>query len=242
MVKFFKVVTLSFMLLICTANTQNISASANYPLQVKYPDIMLYKANTDRKVIALTFDDGPDLRFTPYVLDVLNMYDVKATFFLIGTRVEKYPEVAKRIRKEGHQIGNHTYVHPDLSKTKNLFMEVKKGEEIFKSVIDVKTHLFRAPYGALNENQVEKLGESGYKGIGWSIDSEDWKSLSAEKIKQNVLNRVHPGAIVLMHSAGNWTQDLSGTAEALKDIIPELLERGYEFVTIDELFSIETND
>lgn len=235
MAKLVKIVTMSFFLLIFLASTHTISASVNYPLQDQYPDIMFYKADTDKKVIALTFDDGPDLRFTPYILDVLDMYDVKATFFLLGMRVESYPNVAKRIHEEGHQIGNHTYWHSELVKTKNLFEEMKKNEKTLKTVLDVETDLFRAPYGALSEKQVEKLGDNGYKGIGWSVDSEDWKSLKAEEIKQNVLDRVHPGAIILMHSAGNWTQDLSGTAEALKDIIPELREQGYEFVTVEEL-------
>ncbi|HLR68888.1 polysaccharide deacetylase family protein [Virgibacillus alimentarius] len=210
-----------------------------YPLQTKYPDIMLYKGKTDKKVIALTFDDGPDQRFTPQVLEVLKKHNVKATFFLLGTRVHKYPEMVKRIDREGHIIGNHTYWHPDLTKTgkQNLAWEIEKNEKELKELTNNVTDLFRAPYGAMNEDLVEKLGEMGYRGIGWSIDSEDWKSLTPEKIKQNILNYVHPGAIILMHSAGHWSQDLSGTAEALDQIIPYLKKKGYEFVTVPELWS-----
>src|SRR5699024_10979894 len=166
---------------------QSTYGQTNYPLQTKYPDIMLYKAQTSQKVVALTFDDGPDQRFTPKILDVLRKYHVKGSFFLLGSRIEKYPQVAKRIKDEGHEIGNHTYWHPDLTKSgsKNLIWEIEKNEQAIQSVLNLKTDLFRAPYGALNEDLVETLGEKGYRGIGWSVDSEDWKSLSAEEIKQN---------------------------------------------------------
>src|SRR5699024_8045634 len=94
-----------------------LKAASMYPLQTKYPDIMLSKGKTTKKVIALTFDDGPEDRFTPQVLDVLKKYDVKATFLLLGNRVQKYPDTVKRIDKEDHIIGNHTYWHPELPKT-----------------------------------------------------------------------------------------------------------------------------
>lgn len=220
----------------------NISTAQShmYPLQTKYPDIMIYKANTNKKVIALTFDDGPDHRFTPYILDVLNMHDVKATFFLLGVRVAKYPDVAKRIYNEGHVIGSHTYWHPDLTKTgtENLLWEMKESEKVIKSVTNFKPNLFRAPYGALTESLVLELGKMNYRGVGWSVDSEDWKSIPSAEIKQKVISGIHPGAIILMHSAGNWTQDLSGTAEALNELIPFLREQGYEFVTVPELLSL----
>ncbi|MED4352408.1 polysaccharide deacetylase family protein [Schinkia azotoformans] len=219
-----------------------ISAHAtSYPLQAKYPEVMIYKAHTTQKVIALSFDDGPDQRFTPLILNILNKYDVKATFFLLGTRVQTYPDVAKRIYNEGHVIGNHTYWHPQLTKTgvNNMIWEIEKNEKKILSITNVKTNLFRAPYGALNEQLVKQLDVMGYRGAGWSVDSEDWKSLSSVKIKQNILNNIHPGAIILMHSAGHWTQDLTGTVLALNELIPYLKEEGYTFVTIPELWSIE---
>lgn len=217
-----------------------VQASTVYPLQSKYPDIMIYKANTEQKLIALTFDDGPDDRFTPYILDVLKKHNVKATFFLLGMRVHKYPNVARQIYNEGHIIGNHTYWHPELTKTgvENMVWEIEQNEEKIKSVIGVQTDLFRAPYGALNDELVKKLGGMDYHGVGWSVDSEDWESLSADEIKKNVLNGVHPGAIILMHSAGHWTQDLSGTVESLKELIPYLRKQGYEFVTVPELLDL----
>lgn len=212
-----------------------------YPLQNKYPDVMLYKANTNNKVIALTFDDGPDERFTPPILDVLKKHDVKATFFLLGSRIMKYPHVAKRIVEEDHSIGSHTYWHPDLTKTgvDNLVWEIEENEKEIELATKTKTNLFRAPYGAMNESLVEKLGEMDYRGIGWSVDSEDWRNLSAEKVKKNILADVHPGAIILMHSAGHWTQDLTGTVDALDEVIPMLKKKGYEFITVPEMWELK---
>lgn len=212
----------------------------DYPLQSKYPNIMLYQGEVPKKVIALTFDDGPDERYTPKVLDVLKKYHVKATFFLLGSRVKKYPNVAKRIVKEGHVIGNHTYWHPQLTKTgkDNMKWEIKKTEKEIEHATGHRTSLFRAPYGALNDNLVKEIGDMGYKGIGWSIDTNDWRELPTKKIISNVMNYAHPGAITLMHSAGHWTLDLSGTVQALEKIIPRLRKEGYEFVTIPEMWDI----
>lgn len=212
-------------------------AASQYPLQSKYPNVMLYKAETNHKIIALTFDDCPDDRFTPQILNVLKKHHVKATFFLLGTRVHKHPEIAKKIYQEGHVIGNHTYWHPELTKTSvyNMVWEIQKNEKEIEDAIGIKTKLFRAPYGAIHEDHVKKLGEMGYRGIGWSIDTEDWQNLPSEKIIDNIISHLHPGAIVLMHSAGHWTQDLTGTVEALDEMIPYLRQKGYRFVTIPEM-------
>lgn len=235
----FKTAIQVFLIILIIYFPITLKASTYYPLQTKYPNIMLYKADTNKKIIALTFDDGPDNKFTPQILNILKKHNVKATFFFLGTRVHQYPDTAKKVLEDGHVIGNHTYWHPELTKTgvQNMEWEIKKNEQEIQNVLDIKTNLFRAPYGALTEKHVQKLDELGYYGIGWSIDTEDWRSLSAKEIKQNVINRLHPGAIVLMHSAGHWTQDLSGTAEALDEIIPLLKQKGYTFVTIPEMIS-----
>ena len=214
-----------------------VTADSFYPLQTKYPDTIMYKAETDQKIIALTFDDGPDNVHTPKVLDVLQKHHVRATFFLLGARVEKYPEIVKQIDQEGHEIGNHTFWHPELTKTgvANMKWEIKKNEQAIINVIDKKPNLFRAPYGALNEPLVTALPELGYRAVGWSIDSEDWKGLSKDRIKQQVINGLHPGSIVLMHSAGN----VDGTAKALDELIPYLKKDGYQFVTVPEMWQAE---
>lgn len=235
-----KLFVLLISLLLClTIQLKDVEAAEHeYPLQYKYPNIMLYKGNTNDKIVALTFDDGPDDRFTPEVLNVLKKNQIRATFFLLSSRVEKYPSVAKRIKDEGHVIGNHTYWHPDLTQhgINRFKWELEQAENKINDTIGLTTNLFRAPYGAMDDKMVQELGNLGYKGIGWSVDSEDWKSLPKDKIMKNVLNEIHPGAIILMHSAGHWTQDLSGTVEALDEIIPYLKKRGYHFVTVPELW------
>lgn len=213
-----------------------VTADSSYPLQTKYPDTIMYKAETAEKIIAFTFDDGPDNVHTPAILDVLKKHHVRATFFLLGPRVEKYPKMVQRMNEEGHVIGNHTYWHPELTETgvANMKWEIEKTEQAIHQVLHKKTQLFRAPYGALNDSLVRALPDLGYRAVGWSIDSEDWKGLSKERIKQQVINNLHPGSIVLMHSVG----DVYGTVEAVDELIPYLKDAGYRFVTIPEMWPV----
>ena len=116
--------------------------------------------------------------------------------------------------------------------------EVTSTDEAIENIVGYRPKLFRAPYGGLTEPIVEFLGEMGYTIVGWTVDSEDWKQLSAEEVKRNVLDHIHPGAIVLFHSGGHWTQNLGGMVEALDEIIPTLKQQGYEFVTVPELVGV----
>lgn len=232
---------LRYFIIICICSflfSGNVNADSYYPLQTQYPNVMMYNVETDEKIIAFTFDDGPDERYTPQILDVLKKHDVKATFFLLGFRVKRFPHIAKRIKEEGHVIGNHTYWHPELTKTKgvaSLVWEVNKNEEEIKSAIEIKTNLFRAPYGAISGEMIEKLHEMNYRAIGWSIDSEDWRGIPKEKVKQNVINGLHPGSIVLMHSAGS----VPGTPEALDELLVYLKKNGYSIVTIQDMWKMQ---
>lgn len=205
-------------------------------LSTKASKVILRGSAKDRQ-IALTFDDGPDPRFTPQILDVLKKHHVKGTFFLMGSKVAKYPDIVRRIKREGHVIGNHTYWHPNLVKLNpgRIRKEVLQTEKVLNEVIGFHPHLFRAPYGSLNEHVIAELEKLDYAVIGWSIDTLDWKSLTAKEIQKNVYDFLHPGAIILMHSGGHWTQDLSGTVEALKVIIPQLKKKGMQFVTVPQL-------
>lgn len=230
-------ITLLTIVLFCRVSIADVS---NYPLQIKYPNIMMYQGKTNKKVIALTFDDGPDQKYTPKILDILKKEKVPATFFLMGARVSKYPHVAKRVVEDGHIVGNHSFWHPQLTKTSvnRMKWEIKSTEKQILLATGENTTLFRAPYGDVNENLVQELGNMGYKGIGWSIDTEDWKERSSTDISQSVINLAHPGAIVLMHSAGHSSQDLTGTVESLENMIIILKQRGYRFVTIPELWNL----
>ena len=200
-------------------------------LQKQYPDTFILRGPTDQKRIALTFDDGPDPRFTEDVLNVLNQYNVSGTFFLMGSRAIAYPEIVERINNEGHVIGNHTYFHPNLVKEADiptLEREVIRTENTLNDIIDYRTSLFRPPYGFLYNELVEKLAEMQYLIIGWSVDSLDWEEDPPEVIASNVLDNVHPGAIILMHDGADWDGDRTNTIAALRQIIPALQKQGYE--------------
>ncbi|MBP2079408.1 polysaccharide deacetylase family protein [Oceanobacillus polygoni] len=210
-------------------------------LQQRYPDVFFLQGVSDQNQVALTFDDGPDPRFTNEILDVLNQYDVPATFFLLGSRVAAYPDIVTRIQNEGHVIGNHTYFHPNLvdeADIGTLEREAIRTEDELYDMIGYRTHLFRPPYGFLYDELVEQLARMNYSVIGWTVDSLDWQEDPPEVIASNVLDIMHPGAIILMHDGADWDGDRTNTIESLHQIIPTLQEQGYEFVTVPELLNI----
>ena len=186
--------------------------------------------------VALTFDDGPDPVFTPAILDKLKAHDVKATFFLLGTNIEKFPEIAQRISAEGHVIGNHTYNHPKLTEVSDevYYDEIQKTDELIQQLVGYKPKFFRPTYGAINENQVKWATEQGMMVTQWTVDTLDWKGLSAEQITQTVTSEAFPGSIILQHNAPDVP--LQGTVDALDQIIPQLQAKAARFVTLPEMF------
>ncbi len=205
-----------------------------------------------RKQLALTFDDGPDPRWTPKILDVLQQEQAPATFFVIGLEAEKFPWVVRRLFHEGHEIGNHTFTHPDISNISPALMrlELNLTERLFASRLGVKTLLFRPPYSIDQEpdtaDQVRPLEltqDLGYITIGNKIDPNDWRAVphrSATEIVADVLDHLPPcaptdlrcGNIILMHDGGG---DRSATVEALPLIIQGAKARGYQFVPVSAL-------
>lgn len=205
----------------------------------KYPDT--FRSSGPRvKQIALTFDDVPDPRFTGKILDVLKEYQVKATFFAVGERAKKHPDLAKRIHDEGHAIGNHSYNHAQLNKLSldKFKGQIERTNTILKSLTGVDPRLIRPPYGDINEEQLQWARKNGYKVVNWNVDSLDWKGLPKEEVKSNILSAVGPGSIVLQHAGGGVGSDLTGTIEALPDIITELQRKGYSFVTLPEMLGV----
>ena len=209
-------------------------------------------AERSEKKVAITFDDGPDPEWTPKILDVLKQNGAKATFFLIGAEVEKFPGIAKRIYNEGHEIGNHTFTHPDISTISKRYFEVELNltERLFESKLGVKPVLMRPPY-AIDEapdtaDQVRPLEiaqDLGYIAVGEKIDPNDWRDnprRSAKEIADDVLANLPPcapknlrcGNIILLHDGGG---DRSQTVIALGMILDGLKERGYQVVPVSEL-------
>ncbi|MGZ0040132.1 polysaccharide deacetylase family protein [Paenibacillus ottowii] len=190
------------------------------------------------KVIALTFDDGPDTSNTPAILDLLKKYDAKATFFVVGSRVEKFPDIVKRELKEGHDVGNHTFHHPSfhrISRDKAL-SEVDQGQASIVKATGTETHFFRPPGGYYTDSLVELSKEKGLKIILWSWhqDTLDWRKPGVQRIANKVLRNARNGDIVLMH---DYVYKSTQTMEALKIILPELKKRGFTFITVSELLA-----
>ncbi|QDI93044.1 polysaccharide deacetylase family protein [Salicibibacter halophilus] len=208
-------------------------------LQMQFPGVVFFQGDPASNQIALTFDDGPDPRFTEPILDTLQFHDVPATFFVMGARAETYPEFLERMDEEGHDVGNHTFWHPNLAEesVEQMEWEVEQTEEVVEDVIGYRPRLFRPPYGNVTVEQTERLAALDNVVIGWSVDSMDWEQIPAGEIVENVLDHTGGGDIMLMHDGGDWTQEIQ-TPEALNDVITELQEQGYEFVTVSTMFDI----
>ncbi|MBN3522946.1 polysaccharide deacetylase family protein [Paenibacillus apiarius] len=191
------------------------------------------------KRIALTFDDGPDPKNTPKILELLKQYDAKATFFLVGRRVEKHPQLVKHTVSEGHEIGNHSYHHKYLRRGTSPAVikdEIIRAHRVIEEVSGIEPRLYRPPGGYYNENLVKVAQANDYRVVMWSWhqDTKDWSSPGVHRIVNKVLDHARNGDIVLMH---DFNDRSSQTVEALKEILPELKKRGYSFVTVSELMT-----
>ena len=183
------------------------------------------------KVVALTFDDGPSGTVTPKLLDLLDKYDVKVTFFVVGDFVEANPEVLKQEAERGHTIGLHT-LHHDYSwvkDTQGAIKNLQDEEDMVYEICGVRPYLFRPPGGIMNSKLLKALGRPA---IIWDVDPQDWKYKDADHVYEEVMKQVTSGDIVLSHDL------YESTYQAYARIIPALKERGYRFVTVDELLGI----
>lgn len=205
----------------------------------RFPETIITKGPKSKK-IALTFDDVPDPRFTPAVLDILSKYHVRATFFVVGNRAEKHPGLLSRIHREGHAIGNHSYDHPLFTKIplSQFQNQILTTERRIQYIVGYKPTLIRPPYGDITEEQLKWAKKHGYKIVNWNVDSLDWKGISKEQVKKNILSSVGRGSIILQHAGGGVGSDLTGTIEALPEVIQNLRKKGYTFVTVPELLHI----
>ncbi|WP_423408994.1 polysaccharide deacetylase family protein [Heyndrickxia sp. MSNUG] len=193
---------------------------------------LTYKAETEDKVIALTFDDGPT-KNVDQLLPLLDKYKVKATFFLIGKDIEKHPEEAEKLVEAGHQIGNHTYSHERMVLKSPSFIqeEIEKTDALirkagYKGEID-----FRPPYGKKLIGLPYYLVKHNRETIMWTLEPETYYANAEDKVK-NVLDNIKPGSIILLHPMYDQTD---GTIQVIEEILQELTKEGYAFVTVDEL-------
>lgn len=198
-------------------------------------DVIAY-VPVKQKLVALTFDDGPHPDFTPRILAHLKHHRVKATFFMVGKKMEAYPEIVKEVVAQGHVIGNHTYDHPhniEGDSPAEIIRELEKCEELIERFTGKRTLLFRPPLGRVDGTVVTIAAEEGYQTILWTVCADHHDAPTPELMAQRVLKGVRPGAIILAHD-GSFPSRIKDV-EATPLIIEELKRRGYQFVTVPEL-------
>lgn len=186
-----------------------------------------YYVDPSKPMVALTFDDGPS-QYTDGILDVLEKFNSRATFFELGKRVNWYPDTVQRIDSIGCEIGNHSYDHPIMGNaaTSKIRSEIDTTDKKIKAVTGKKPMLFRPPYGAIGTSLKKNASKPM---VLWSIDTLDWQSKNADKVYQSVISKVKDGDIILMHDV------FRSTRSAVERIVPELKRRGYQMVTVSEL-------
>lgn len=217
---------------------QTISVVPKFQVNI----IRQVKIKSQKKVVALTFDDGPTPNITPQVLSILKENKIKATFFLIGQNLQKFPQIAQQIVADGHTLGNHTWHHwRKLMMPFTASHELEDTAQLMSEVTGVQTSLFRPPNGFLHNGLVDYALKRKDAVVLWSLDSQDWRGsrTSVEKLVNRVVEGVKPGGIILMHDGGG---DRSRTVQALPKIIEQLTNSGYKFVSVSELLQMQDLD
>jgi peptidoglycan/xylan/chitin deacetylase (PgdA/CDA1 family) len=192
--------------------------------------------NVDGPYIAMTFDDGPSAVLTPKILDLAAKKHIKLTFFLIGESAARNPKLVQRELAEGHEVGNHSWTHPDLAKMSDdaVRAEIQKTQDAIINASGYKPVLMRPPYGAMTPKQRLWIShEFGVKIILWEVDPLDWKNPGPSVVAQRIISAVRPGSIILSHDIH------SGTIAAMPEVFDTLLAKGYKFVTVSELIAMD---
>ena len=218
-----------FLMFYVTCSPRIVGASASQRV------LPIYSVERDSKAIALSFDAAWGNEDTQLLIDILNQYNVKATFFLVGDWVDRYPESVKQLYDAGMEIGNHSDNHAHFTKlsSEGITADVSACNEKIKAITGAAPTLFRCPYGEYDDHVVSAIQNMGMHVIQWDVDSLDWKDLSAKEIYERVTSRAAPGSICLFHNAALHTP------EALPSIIEYLLSEGYTIVPISQLIYTE---
>lgn len=197
-------------------------------VEVQKPSSVITNGGTGRKVVALTFDDGPHPTNTPRLLNILDEKGVKATFFILGERADEYPNIVKQTHAKGHEVENHSYSHPDLSGASLAVLdkEVERTNKIIENLTGRRPVYLRPPYGSYNKQVSSNISNQIAL---WSVDTLDWKSRNAVAVQESALSQVRNGSVILMHDIHSTTVDAVGP------LIDSLKAQGYTFVRLDEL-------
>src|SRR5881296_1233640 len=193
--------------------------------------------HVDEPYIALTFDDGPSATLTPKLLDLLAAHHIKATFFVIGENVAEHPEIVARAAREGHEIANHSWSHPNFGKMsdESVRRQLQQTDDAIKSATGKRPTWLRPPYGSITAREKRWIhDEFGYDIILWDVDPYDWKRPGPAVVRARILKETRPGSIVLSHDIH------PGTIEAMPSTFDELEAKGFKFVTVSELLGMAT--
>lgn len=199
---------------------------------------MINKVPTAQRAVAITFDDGPNPVYTPQVLEIFSEARGKATFFMIGEQMGKYPEVVKQVADLGHEIGNHTFTHPKLSQLsiQDCLKEIEETEKLIEKMAGRKPVVFRPPYLDYNQDTVSLLQNKRYPMIGaLNLEAQDWEQPGVEHIVRKSREAVKNGSILIFHDGYG---DRSQTIEAVRMLVSELTSQGYQLVTVSELLAL----
>ena len=218
--------------LVASASPSPEASNSPAPKEPKY---VWSDVHVNGQYIAMTFDDGPSAKLTPHLLDILKERNMHVTFFVLGEMVKPHPEILKRAAAEGHEIGNHSWDHPDLAKKSDEFVrsELDRTKDEITAAIGKPVTLMRPPYGSLSKEQRRWIHDDlGYTIILWDVDPLDWKRPGPAVVEQRILEGTRNGSIILSHDIH------PGTVEAMPDTFDKLLAKGYKFVTVSELIAM----
>ncbi len=215
-------------------NYNEIHKFLNFPVKLDsdYENESAYHYDKSKKTIALTFDDGPNGKYTKKIVDVLKDNKAKATFFMVGNKMNSYKDTLLYVYENGFEIGSHTYSHINMKKETigKVKDEIKKTRNIYNKITGANLTLVRPPYGAYNENVLKNIN---YPLITWNIDTNDWRYHDVGYIVEHIMSNASDGSIILMHDAHETS------LEALKVVLPKLYAKGYQVVTVSDLVAIK---
>lgn len=235
--------SVSHVVLFCSVGLVAAQLRAEPPIAARTPEknnrnilaesrITFNAVHVDGPYIAMTFDDGPSATLTPKLLDILAAHQIKATFFVIGENVAEHPQIVARAAREGHEIGNHSWSHPNFGKMSDdgVRSEVQRTDDAIKSATGSRPTLLRPPYGSITAREKRWIHDQfGYQIILWDVDPYDWKRPGPSVVRNRILKETRPGSIVLSHDIH------PGTIEAMPSTFDALQAKGFKFVTVSEL-------
>lgn len=209
----------------------NMRNPASIMTAVTTRELPVYNVDTNEKVLSISFDAAWGRANTEGILSILDQYDVKTTFFLVGFWAEKHPDLVAELVARGHEIGNHSATHPHMAQLTDAKIreELRQCSELVRSITGKPTTLFRPPYGEYNDSVVRISREEGYECVQWNVDSLDWKNISAQDMISRCTKNVNPGDIVLFHNDSKYI------LEALPQILEYYISNGYKIIPVSQL-------